>query len=217
MTLLDLCIKQKHLTFLTCSVRLRTPTPIGIWYLKQQIQKPEKNTGPTKEEDETLALTDKEKAKSINISSNAESKLNNLLPTSTHLQPISLENKEVPLLSQVVLNREAVSRKINPLQVKKSVPDNIHLKLLRVLIPSQYWSWSCVFAMESSKDYANTQSYGQRRRIWDPVSSSWSPTGLSFRTYIICFIFQQFSNLCGFGHTCSLTTPNCTVLVTMGM
>ena len=113
----------------------------AYWNLitKATTKKPEKNTGPIKEEDETLALTDKEKANSINISSNAESKLNNLLPTSTHLQPITLENKEVPLLSQVVLNREAVSRKINPSQVKKSaVPDNIHLKLLRVLIPSQY-------------------------------------------------------------------------------
>ena len=60
-------------------------------------------------------------------------KLNNLLPTSTHLQPITLENKEVLLLSQVVLNREAVSRKIYSLQVKKSAgPDNIHPKLLRV-------------------------------------------------------------------------------------
>ena len=44
-------------------------------------------------------------------------------------------------MSQVVLNREAVSRKINSLQVKNSAgPDNIHPKLLRVagdtVIPS---------------------------------------------------------------------------------
>ena len=113
----------------------------AYWNLVTEATNPKarKSIGPIKKEDETLALTDKEKANSINISSNAESKLNNLLPTSTHLQPITLENKEVPLLSQVVLNREAVSRKINPSQVKKSaVPDNIHLKLLRVLIPSQY-------------------------------------------------------------------------------
>ena len=76
---------------------------------------------------------------SLSVLRLVESKLNNLLPTSTHLQPITLENKEVPLLSQVVLNREAVSRKINPSQVKKSaVLDSIHLKLLRVLVPSQY-------------------------------------------------------------------------------
>ena len=108
----------------------------AYWNLVTEATNPKarKSIGPIKKEDETLALTDKEKANSINLFfSNVGNKLNNLLPTSTHLQPITLENKEVLLLSQVVLNREAVSRKINSLQVKKSAgPDNIHPKLLRV-------------------------------------------------------------------------------------
>ena len=116
----------------------------AYWNLvnKATNTKARKSIGPIKKEDETLALTDKEKANSINLfSSNVRNKLNNLLPTSTRLQPITLENREVPLLSQVVLNREAVSRKINSSQVKKSAgPDNIHPKLLRVagdaVIPS---------------------------------------------------------------------------------
>ena len=108
----------------------------AYWNLVTEATNPKarKSIRPIKKEDETLALTDKEKANSINLFfSNVGNKLNNLLPTSTHLQPITLENKEVPLLSQVVLKREAVSRKINSLQVKKSAgPDHIHPKLLRV-------------------------------------------------------------------------------------
>ena len=69
----------------------------------------------------TVPSKESSRLKFINLFfSNVGNKLNNLLPTSTYLQPITLENKKVPLLSQVVLNREVVSRKINSLQVKKS-------------------------------------------------------------------------------------------------
>ena len=108
----------------------------AYWNLVNKSTNPKsrKSIGPIKKEDKTLALTDKEKANSINLFfSTVGHKLNSLLPTSTHLQPPTLVNNEVPLLSQVALNREAVSKKINSLQVKKSAgPDNIHPKLLRL-------------------------------------------------------------------------------------
>ena len=64
----------------------------AYWNLvnKATNTKARKSIGPIKKEDETLALTDKEKANSINLFfSNVGNKLN----------AITLENKEVPLLS----------------------------------------------------------------------------------------------------------------------
>ena len=107
----------------------------GIFLLSFHKSRPKarKSIGPIRRDDGSLALTDEDKANSINsFFGTVGDKLSSLLPPPPTSQSTG-HRCEVPLLSRATINKKLVAQKIDSIQVKKSAgPDNVNPKLLKL-------------------------------------------------------------------------------------